>query len=609
MCGIVGIVSRKDVVSELLKALARLEYRGYDSSGIATINKAKLYRRRSVGKLMKLRKLVKSKPISGYVGIGHTRWATHGIPNEENAHPHVSGPVSVVHNGIIENYGVLKRELERLGQQFESETDTEVIAQLCSHHLMQGLSHLEAAKATLSRLEGAFAICFIFQDKSDFVLFSRSGSPLVIGFGENQNFVASDSFALLPMTNRVTYLEEGDWGILTASNIKIFDKQGTPVLRKINIVDNAELAAGKGNFRHYMIKEIAEQPSVIANSINQYIIDRYGEKLIELPKSKVDFGAASRLVLVGCGTAFYACATAKYWFESLVDIPVEIDLASEFRYRTPPFKGNEVVIFVSQSGETADTLASLRYSQGRAAAVVAVVNVLESSLAREADLILPIRAGVEIGVASTKAFTSQLVVLLMLAIKVSRIRKVCSVSLEKQSVENILKLPRLILDVLKVESKIKKIARNLAAERDVLFLGRGSLYPIALEGALKLKEVSYIHAEGYASGELKHGPIALIDENMPVICLSPSGKLLSKSASNIEEVKARGGKIIIIADKAAEKKINCRPWQKIIVPSCEPLLLPFVYSIPVQLVAYHTAVQKGTDVDQPRNLAKSVTVE
>ena len=611
MCGIVGILGNQDAAPIILDALKRLEYRGYDSAGIATVHQGALTRRRAVGKLSALADLVGQEPIQGHLGIGHTRWATHGAPTVDNAHPHAAqhakGTVAVVHNGIIENFRGLKEELSAQGATFTSETDTEVVAQLCAAYLAKGLGPADAAAATLARLEGAFALCFLFEGEGDLMVVARQGSPLAIGYGTGEMFVGSDALALAPMTDRVSYLEEGDWAVLTRAGATVHDKRGNPVTRPIQTVAVDQVLVDKGNHRHFMHKEIHEQPTVLSYALSHYL--NAGRDGVVVPEGAPDFTQYDRLVLVACGTAFYAAHVAKYWFEHLARIPVEIDVASEFRYREPPMSGREGAIFISQSGETADTLAALRYVSDKARDVLAVVNVANSSIARESSLALPILAGTEIGVASTKAFTCQLTVLAALAILAGRQRGHVDAGAEARLTEAMTKVPNLLAKAIADEDKIIAAARDLAQARDILFLGRGAMYPLALEGALKLKEISYIHAEGYASGELKHGPIALIDSHTPVIVFAPKDDLFDKTVSNMQEVMARGGKVLLVTDTAGAAAASEGVWKTLIMPDCDPFMAPILYSAPAQLIAYHTAVEKGTDVDQPRNLAKSVTVE
>ena len=607
MCGIVGILGDHEASSILVDGLKPLEYRGYDSAGIATVHEGKLDRRRAVGKLVNLADLLVHNPIRGKAGIGHTRWATHGAPNVQNAHPHQAGDVAVVHNGIIENYRELREELAKTGATFETETDTETVVKLCESFLKQGIEPVEAARRTVARLDGAYALCFLFDGYEDLLVAARKGSPLAIGHGEGEMYVGSDALALAPMTNKVTYLEEGDFAVLSRTSLEITDAQGALANREMREMSHGAITADKGLHKHFMSKEIAEQPTVLAEAVKQYV--HANGKEILLPNDELDFTNVDKLTMVTCGTAYLACNVAKYWFEQIARLPVELDIASEFRYREPPLSQNSFAFFVSQSGETADTLAALRYCSKNVDKTVAIVNVPESSISREADVSLPILAGVEIGVASTKAFTCQLTVLAALAIKAARQRGHLDADGEAELVSALYGLPGILNAAMQQEEVIKKTCAQLVHSKDALFLGRGSMFPLALEGALKLKEISYIHAEGYASGELKHGPIALVDEHMPVVVLAPSDELFDKTVSNMQEVMARGGKIILITDAKGAKEAGDGAWQTVIMPSVNPFLAPIVYAVPIQLLAYHTAVYKGTDVDQPRNLAKSVTVE
>ncbi|MAQ47231.1 MAG: glutamine--fructose-6-phosphate transaminase (isomerizing) [Confluentimicrobium sp.] len=605
MCGIVGILGTHEVAPSLVEALRRLEYRGYDSAGIATVNDGRLDRRRAVGKLVNLSDLLVHEPLAGKSGIGHTRWATHGAPTVVNAHPHRAGPVAVVHNGIIENFRELRAELTAAGQSCESETDTETVAMLTRAYLEDGLSPREAAAKVLSRLEGAFALCFLFDGEEDLLIAARRGSPLAIGHGEGEVYVGSDAIALAPMTNRITYLDEGDWAVLTRSTVEIRDAAGEQVSRPMKTVQIDTSRIEKGGHRHFMAKEIAEQPVVLADAIAHYLQDSG----ITLPEPGLDFTQIDRITMVACGTAFYACHVAKYWFEQIARLPVEADIASEFRYREPPIPARSMALFVSQSGETADTLAALRYTEGKADRIVSVVNVLESSIARGSDLPLPILAGAEIGVASTKAFTCQLTVLFLLAIKAGLDRGTLTEAEAEAHLATLRNLPGLMNHALQTAPEIERVAKELAEARDILFLGRGAMYPLAMEGALKLKEISYIHAEGYASGELKHGPIALVDKTVPVVVLAPSDALFDKTVSNMQEVMARGGKGLLVTDAEGAHAAREGTWRTLVMPGVPPILAPILYALPAQLLAYHTAIAKGTDVDQPRNLAKSVTVE
>jgi len=607
MCGIVGVLGDHEVAPILVEALKRLEYRGYDSAGIATVNDGVLERRRAVGKLVNLSDHLVHHPLAGKAGIGHTRWATHGAATVKNAHPHQSGPVAVVHNGIIENFRELRSELAAQGIGHETDTDTETVVMLTRHYLEQGKTPREAAQMTVARLQGAFALCFLFQGEGDLLIAARQGSPLAIGHGIGEMFVGSDAIALAPMTDRITYLEEGDMAFVTRQSLEIIDKTGSLANRELRTVNIENTRVDKGGHKHFMAKEIAEQPRVIGEAVRHYLSDDGRD--IDLPGKGLDFAKIDRLTMVACGTAFYACLTAKYWFEQLAGIPVEVDVASEFRYREPPITPRTVALFVSQSGETADTLAALRYCEGKADQIVSVVNVPESSIARESDLALPILAGTEIGVASTKAFTCQLTVLLMLALRAAADRGRITPDQLADHLSTLRALPSTLATALDLSEPIRRVAQKLAESQDVLFLGRGLMYPLALEGALKLKEISYIHAEAYASGELKHGPIALIDQHMPVVVMAPRDALFDKSVSNMQEVMARGGKVLLITDKPGLNEASDGVWASIVMPTVDPLFAPILYALPAQLLAYHTAVAKGTDVDQPRNLAKSVTVE
>ena len=607
MCGIVGILGNHEASPILLDALKRLEYRGYDSSGIATINDGVLERRREIGKLVNLADKLVHKPLKGKIGIGHTRWATHGGPTVANAHPQKTGKVAVVHNGIIENFKKLRDELISDGAVFQSETDTETVAQLCMSFISNGDKPTIAAKKTLDRLEGAYALCFLFHDNDNLLIAARKGSPLAIGHGDGEMFVGSDAIALAPMTNQVTYLEEGDLALITRESLEIFDFDGKAIERNRQTLDLNAQNVAKGNYKHFMAKEIAEQPSVLADSIQQNL--NSARNKLEIPSLALDFRSINRITLVACGTAFLACNVAKYWFEKIARISIDLDVASEFRYREPPVEKNNLAIVVSQSGETADTLAALRYCNKNEMKTLGIVNVDESTISREASLALQIHAGPEIGVASTKAFTCQLTTLYFLAIKAAKDKGSINSNQEAKLIKSILQLPSMIVDALSLEAEIKQTAQDLSKASNAIFLGRGAMYPLASEGALKLKEISYIHAEGYASGELKHGPIALVDENMPVVVLAPRDELFEKTVSNMHEVMARGGKVLLITDAEGADEAQEGTWKTIIMPNIPNDLAPILYSIPVQLLAYHTAVYKGTDVDQPRNLAKSVTVE
>jgi glucosamine--fructose-6-phosphate aminotransferase (isomerizing) len=612
MCGIIGILGKDEAASDrAIEALRRLEYRGYDSAGIATLDNGKLDRRRAAGKLKNLETLLSESPLGGLTGIGHTRWATHGAPTTTNAHPHISGPVALVHNGIIENFRTLRGELEAKGHTFETETDTETIAHLLASQLKTGLSPVDAVKASLGKLDGAFALGILFEGHDDLLIGARKGSPLVIGIGEAEMFLGSDALAVAPFTNKVVYLEEGDWCVLSREAYQVYDAKGNEVTRAVSIVQGAGATVEKGNYRHFMQKEIFEQPDSTARTIGAYV--NALEQSIELPgadDSAIDWTEIDHLHMVACGTAYYATCVAEYWFEQLAGIPVKTDIASEFRYRQPalPKKGG-LALFVSQSGETADTLAALRYCKDAGLKTAAVVNVPTSSIAREVDLALPTLAGPEIGVASTKAFTAQLCALASAVIAAGKARGTLSRDAEIRLTRALMELPRLISETFALDDRIAGLARNMAKARDVIYLGRGVHYPIAMEGALKLKEISYIHAEGYASGELKHGPIALIDEETPVVFVAPFDGLFDKSLSNLQEVAARRGKVLLISDAAGLHAAGDTPAHRIEMPDCDPFVAPILYSLPVQMLAYHVAVEKGTDVDQPRNLAKSVTVE
>ncbi|NUH66224.1 glutamine--fructose-6-phosphate transaminase (isomerizing) [Sulfitobacter sp. S0837] len=606
MCGIIGVLGNHEVAPILVESLKRLEYRGYDSAGIATLDDGKLDRRRAVGKLANLSDTLVHDPLAGKSGIGHTRWATHGAPSVTNAHPHQAGKVAVVHNGIIENFRELRAELAEHGAQFVTETDTETVALLTQHHMSQGADPVTAAKQTLARLEGAFALAFLFDGHDNLMIAARKGSPLAIGYGEGEMYVGSDAIALAPLTNKISYLEEGDCAVITRTSVEITDQNGALANRAIKTIEIDSTRIDKAGHKHFMAKEIAEQPSVIGTAIGKYL-SLNGD--IDLSGQEIDFNDFDRVIMVACGTASYACLTAKYWFEQIARLPVEVDVASEFRYREPLIPPRTLAVFVSQSGETADTLAALRYCEGKAASILSVVNVPESSIARESDIALPIHAGVEVGVASTKAFTCQLVVLYMMVLKAAQQRGEIDTDTLADHISGLRGLPSIISHALEKNDTMHAAALKLSHARDVLFLGRGQMYPLALEGALKLKEISYIHAEAYASGELKHGPIALIDENVPVVVMAPRDALFDKTVSNMQEVMARKGKVILISDAKGQEEANDGVWFSIEMPPVPDALAPILYAIPAQLLAYHTAVAKGTDVDQPRNLAKSVTVE
>ena len=608
MCGIVGIVGNEPVAPLLVDALKRLEYRGYDSAGVATQEGGHLDRRRAEGKLQNLAKRLDESPLEGTTGIGHTRWATHGVPNETNAHPHFSDNVALVHNGIIENFRELRDGLEADGYTFSSETDTEVVAHLVAKNLKAGLQPREAALEALKRLEGAFALAIMFKDQPDLIVGARNGPPLAIGHGEDSMYIGSDAIALAPFTNKITYLEDGDWCVVTKTEVEIFDLAGKPVERAMQLSVGSSLLVDKGNHRHFMQKEIYEQPEVISHTLSHYLDFGKCEARIqeELP---FDFANLDRVAISACGTAYLAGLVGKYWFERYARLPVDIDIASEFRYREMPMAKNGLSLFISQSGETADTLASLRYCREQGQHIGAVVNVKESTIARESDVVFPTLAGPEIGVASTKAFTCQLSTLVSLSIAAGRARGTLSAEEERQLVRDVTEAPKYINKALKKEAEIEKVAQDLQKVRHVLYLGRDTSYPLAMEGALKLKEISYIHAEGYAAGELKHGPIALIDEDMPVVVIAPHDNIFEKTVSNMQEVAARGGRIILITDEKGADAAAINAEHTIIMPDTPDILTPLVYAMPIQMLAYHTAVLMGTDVDQPRNLAKSVTVE
>jgi glucosamine--fructose-6-phosphate aminotransferase (isomerizing) len=608
MCGIVGILGRAPAAERLVDSLKRLEYRGYDSAGVATLEGDRLDRRRAEGKLKNLEARLEKSPLKGHSGIGHTRWATHGKPTENNAHPHSTERVAVVHNGIIENFRELREALEAKGTVFKTETDTEIVLHLVDSYLAKGVGPVEAVKATLSQLRGAFALGFIFAGEHDLMIGARNGPPLAIGYGEGEMYLGSDSIALGPFTDTISYLEDGDWVVLTHNSATVYDKNDAIVRRDTHKHSAAAALVDKANYRHFMAKEIHEQPEVTGHTLARYI-DMATERVMLPLKLPFDFRDIQRISIVACGTASYAGFVAKYWFERLGRVPVEVDVASEFRYRDAPLRKGDLAIFISQSGETADTLAALRYAKSQGVHTLAVVNVPTSTIARESETMLPTLAGPEIGVASTKAFTCQLMVLATLAIAAGKARGELSEIDETRLVHGLVEIPRLMAAALSTELQIEKLARDIAKCRDVLYLGRGTSYPLALEGALKLKEISYIHAEGYAAGELKHGPIALIDENMPVVVIAPFDRVFDKTVSNMQEVAARGGNIILMTDAKGAAEVTIDSLVTIVLPDMDATFTPMVYAIPVQLLAYHTAVVMGTDVDQPRNLAKSVTVE
>jgi glutamine---fructose-6-phosphate transaminase (isomerizing) len=608
MCGIVGILGKQPVAESIVEALRRLEYRGYDSAGVATLVNGGIERRRAVGKLKNLADLLVREPLTGTSGIGHTRWATHGGVTETNAHPHIVDGVVVVHNGIIENFRALKDELAAEGVTFTTQTDTEVVAQLLARALRHGQAPREAVRKVLARLEGAFALAILFKGETDLMIGARNGPPLAVGHGQGEMFLGSDAIALSPFTNRITYLEDGDWVVLSHDGMEIFDAAGRKVTRPMSFSQASAMLIDKGNHRHFMAKEIAEQPEVIGHTLAEYV--DFAERTVRVPDNLAfDFAKLDRITITACGTASYAGLTAKYWFERVARLPTEVDIASEFRYREAPLPRNGLAIVVSQSGETADTLAALRYCKAQGQHTLAIVNVPESTIARESEVVFRTYAGPEIGVASTKAFTCQLTALACLAILAGKLRGTITPEQESELVGALIMAPRHMGEILKDEKHIAEVAREVAGARDVLFLGRGLNYPIALEGALKLKEISYIHAEGYAAGELKHGPIALIDENVPVIVIAPHDELYDKTISNMEEVAARGGKIVLLTDDHGMKDHEQSAFRSIRVPKAHSFISPLLYAVPVQLLAYHAAVFIGTDVDQPRNLAKSVTVE
>ena len=607
MCGIIGIVSNEPVADRLVDGLRRMEYRGYDSAGICTIDNGQLVRRRAEGKLANLVSVLSDDPVPGNVGIAHTRWATHGAPTESNAHPHATAHLALVHNGIIENFKELRDELTASGRSLESDTDSEVVAHLVSAELEKGLAPADAVQAVLPRLRGAFALAITFKDYADLLIGARRGSPLVVGYAEDEMFLGSDALALAPLTQKIAYLEEGDWVIISRDGAKIFDEENAPVEREITTSGASAAEVEKGNYRHFMQKEIFEQPTVVAQTLSSYL--RQSDNSVALPQIDFDISEVRRITIVACGTSYYAGLVAKYWLETFARVPVDIDVASEFRYREPVLEAGGLALFISQSGETADTLAALRHCKDNGQTIAVVVNVPTSSMAREADLLLPTHAGPDIGVASTKAFTCQLAVLAAFAAHMAVAKGKMSRAEEEAVVEHLLEAPASLNSALAHDDDIAAMAHLIAPARDVLYLGRGQDFPLAMEGALKLKEISYIHAEGYASGEMKHGPIALIDDAVPVIVIAPSGPLFEKTVSNMEEVRARGGQIVLISDAPGIAAAGEGCIATIEMPQVHPLIAPLVYAVPVQLLAYHVACVKGTDVDQPRNLAKSVTVE
>ncbi len=607
MCGIVGIVGREPVGHLLVDALKRLEYRGYDSSGVATLENGVLTRRRAEGKLTNLDKRLRAEPLNGHIGIGHTRWATHGAPTERNAHPHATKRLAIVHNGIIENFSELRQDLEADGYVFESDTDTEVIAQYVTRELDHGLSPKDAVRVSLKHFTGAYALAFLFNGEENLLVGARRGPPLAVGYGDGEMYLGSDAIALAPFTDMISYLEDGDWMVMTREGVEIFDENDKPVSRKKIKSSATSFLIEKGNYRHFMEKEIHEQPEVISQTMSHYIDFAHGSA--KNFDNGFDFAKIDRLAISACGTAYYAGLVAKYWFERLASLPVDIDVASEFRYREMPLSSGDAALFVSQSGETADTLASLRYCKSKGMQIGAVVNVRESTIAREADVIFPTLAGPEIGVASTKAFTCQLSVLASLAVHAARARGRITQEGERALVRNLAEAPRYASLALKLDDELQNVARSICQAKHALYLGRDVNFPLAMEGALKLKEISYIHAEGYAAGELKHGPIALIDEDMPVIVIAPYDRIFEKTVSNMQEVSARGGKVILITDKKGASVSTVKTLHTIVMPEVPEIISPIIYAIPIQLLAYHAAVLIGTDVDQPRNLAKSVTVE
>jgi glucosamine--fructose-6-phosphate aminotransferase (isomerizing) len=608
MCGIVGILGTKPVALDIVEALRRLEYRGYDSAGVATLEGGQIERRRAPGKLRNLEEKLREYPLLGTSGIGHTRWATHGVPNEVNAHPHISDDVVIVHNGIIENFAELKAELIVAGYKFDSQTDTEVVAHLLAQERAKGAKPVDAVRKVLARLHGAFALAIMFKGEEDLLVGARNGPPLAIGHGQGEMYLGSDAIALSPFTNRITYLEDGDWAVLSHTSFQIFDSEGRQVIRPIFYSQASSMMVDKGNHRHFMAKEIEEQPEVVGHTLAEYV--DFATRKVKVPaKLAFDFAKLDRITITACGTAFYAGLAAKYWFEKVARLPTEVDIASEFRYREAPLSKNGMAIVISQSGETADTLAALRYCKANGQHTVGIINVPESTISRECEMVIRTYAGPEIGVASTKAFTCQLTALACFALLAGKLRGTITPEQEREYVSALIEAPRHMAEVLKEEKNIAAVAQEISKARDVLFLGRGINYPMALEGALKLKEISYIHAEGYAAGELKHGPIALVDEHVPVIVIAPRDELYEKTISNMEEVAARGGKIVLITDDKAHEQNAHKTFRHIHVPHAHAFISPLVYAIPVQLLAYHAAVFLGTDVDQPRNLAKSVTVE
>lgn len=608
MCGIVGIIGKKEAAPQLLEGLKRLEYRGYDSAGIATLDNGKIDRRRAEGKIINLDQRLQGKPLAGVIGIGHTRWATHGLPNEINAHPHATDKVAVVHNGIIENYNELKEELTSYQVHFESETDTEVVVQLVNHYLNEGLTPHDAANKAFDRLEGAYSLALLFAGEDNLIIGARQGTPLAVGYGDGEMYLASDSYALAPFTNKICFLEDGDRVTLTRDSVRIYTAANENIDRPIRVTAQSGAVSGKGEYPHFMLKEIYEQPSVIGDTLNAYVNPATGA--VSLPADVLALANTPRVTIVACGTAYYAGSVAKYWLEQIARIPVELDIASEFRYREAPMPKDGVALFISQSGETLDTLEALRYAKSQGQTILSIINTIESTIERESDHVLHTLAGPEIGVASTKAFTTQLTTLACLTVAWAREKGVITVEREAELGDALRHIPTVAKQILNHDQTIKSFSKDVAQARDVLYLGRGGLFPLAMEGALKLKEISYIHAEGYAAGEMKHGPIALIDDKVPVVVLAPGNDpLFEKTASNIQETVARGGKIFLISDAKGCKSLKGNSVWTVELDNVHPFVAPILYAIPVQLLAYHVAVIKGTDVDQPRNLAKSVTVE
>lgn len=607
MCGIIGVLGAGEVSPSILQGLRHLEYRGYDSAGIATLVNSHIDRRRAEGKLDRLASRLDDEPLPGDVGIGHTRWATHGAPTENNAHPHATDRVAIVHNGIIENFREIREELTARGSNFSSETDTEVVAHLITANLDNGMEPVRAAGEAFARLKGAFALAVIFNGEHDLMIGARRGSPLVVGHGEGQMYLGSDALALSFLTREVSYLEDGDWVVLRRDGAVFHDGEGNVVTRETQVMSESSSLTSKGNHRHYMLKEIHEQPTVIGDTLHSFV--NQAERRVSLPELSVDPNAISRLNLVACGTSYYACLIARYWFETLVRIAVDVDIASEFRYREPPLEPSGVSLFVSQSGETMDTMEALRLVRQSGQSIISVVNVPQSTMARESDDVLVTHAGPEIGVASTKAFTTQLTTLLCLAIAMGRARGTLSPEREAELVQAVSEIPARVAEFLAADEGFESLALDISRARDVLYIGRGTNFPIAMEGALKLKEISYIHAEGYAAGEMKHGPIALIDEEVPVVVVAPRDGLFKKTVGNVQEVAARGGRVVLLSDEDGIAEIGEAAWASVRLPTVDPVVVPILYAVPIQLLAYHVAVVKGTDVDQPRNLAKSVTVE